>query len=115
MLYAQLDAAYQRLDLGPAEVILNVKAGDNPRLAWTDEGDEHFANGGHSGVAEEEGSHSLFISRPERLGGAIIAIPLGRGGQRPDADQVVVACHQSETGADQQQRDEYRGHPLGTD
>jgi len=115
VLHPRLDAAGQRFDLSAGEVIVNVKAGGNPRLARTGEGDQDLADGGHAGVVEEEGAYSLFISRREWLGEVIGILPRRRlGGQRPDADQeVVTALDQPQTGADQHQPDEHRGYPLG--
>ncbi len=114
-LHTRLEAAYQRLDLSAAEVIVNVKARGNPHPARTGEGDQDLANGGHTGVVEEEGAYSVFVSRPEWLGEVIGILPRRRlGGQRPDADQEVVAAFdQPEAGADQHQPDEHRGYPLG--
>jgi hypothetical protein len=115
VLHTRLDAADQRFDLSAAELIVNVQARGNPCLARTGEGDQDLANGGHTGVVEEEGAYSLFISRREWLG-EVIGIFLRRrlGGQRPDADQEVMAAFdQPQTGADQHQPDEHRGYPLG--
>ena len=55
MLHARLDVVYEGLDLITAEVIGDVKAGDNPYLAWADECYQEFSNGGHSGVGKEKG------------------------------------------------------------
>ena len=108
MLHTRLDAADQRLDLSAAELIVNVKARGNPRPARTGEGDQDLRNGGHTGVVEEESAYSLFISRREWLGEVISIWPRRRlEGQRPDADQEVVAAFdQPEAGADQHQPDD---------
>jgi len=37
---ARLDAAYQRLDLGAAQAIVDVKAGDDPQPTRPDEGEQ---------------------------------------------------------------------------
>lgn len=49
MLGSRLDAGYKRSDLITAELIVDLKASDNPYLAWTDERGEKLANGGYSG------------------------------------------------------------------
>jgi DNA-binding transcriptional LysR family regulator len=114
-LHTRLDAADQRLDLSAAEFIVNVKARGNPRPARTGEGDQDLANGGHTGVVQEEGTYSVFVSGPEWLGEVIAILPRRRrGGELPDADQeVMTALDQPEAGADKHQPDEDRGYPLG--
>ena len=49
VLQARLDAAYQRLDLGTAQAIIDVDPGGSPYPARADEGDEELADGGHAG------------------------------------------------------------------
>ena len=49
VLQARLDAACQGLDLGAAQVIVDVQAGHNPYPARADEGDEEVADSGHPG------------------------------------------------------------------
>ena len=78
------------------------------------EGEQEPADGGHTRVPEEEGSYPLLIGGPEWLGeaGNIVA-PRPPGGPRPGADQeVVAALGEPQADADQQQRDEHRGHAL---
>jgi hypothetical protein len=70
MLHARLDATHQCLDLITAQAIVDVNPGDNPYSARADEGEEEFANGGHTGVPKGKGSYSLLISWPEWLGEA---------------------------------------------
>ena len=70
LLHTRLDAAYQGLDLGTAEPIIDVNSGDNPYLAWTDEGEEELANRGHARVTKDKSAHSLLISWSEWLGEA---------------------------------------------
>ena len=115
MLHTRLDAADQRLDLSAAELIVNVKARGNPHPARTGEGDQDLADGGHTGVVEEEGAYFVFVSGPEWLSEVIGILPRRRrGGQWPDADQeVVTALDEPEAGADKHQPDEHRGYPLG--
>ena len=115
MLHARLDAAHQCPDLTSAQAILNANPGDNPYLARADEGEEEFANGGHTGVPKEKGSYSLLVSWPEWLGEASnIVAPRPSGAPRPGADQeVVAALDEPKTDADQYQRDEHCGHSLG--
>src|SRR5271155_5877314 len=114
MLHTRLDAAYQCLDLGTAQAIVDVNPGDNPYPARTDEGEQEFANGGHTGVPEEKGSYSLLLSWPQWLGEASnIAALRSPGGPSPGADQeVVAALDKPKTDADHHQRDEHRGHAL---
>src|SRR5208282_4440500 len=82
--------------------------------ARTDEGDQEFADGRHTGVPEEKGSYSLLLSWLEWLSEATsIAALRPPGGPGPGAGQEVVAAFdEPETGADQHQRDEHRGHSL---
>ena len=57
----------------------------------------------------------VHLSRREWPGGGAIsiAIPMSREGQRPGADQEVVAAFdEPETGTDKDQSDEHRGHAL---
>jgi anti-anti-sigma factor len=115
LLHAHLDATHQRLDLSTAQAIFDVNPGDNPYLTRADEGEEEFANGGHTGVPKEDGSYLLLVSGPEWLGEAGNVVALRPcGGPRPGADQeVVAALDEPEADADQYQRDEHRGHSLG--
>jgi hypothetical protein len=64
MLHARLDATHQCPDLTTAQAIFDANPGDNPYLARADEGEEEFANGGHTGVSKEDGSYSRLISWP---------------------------------------------------
>jgi hypothetical protein len=76
--------------------------------------DEEFADGGHTGVAEEKGSYFLLISWPEWLGEAANVAALRPPGPYPGADQeVVAALDEPEADADHHQRDEHRGHSWG--
>ena len=70
MLHARLNAVHQCLDLGAAQVVVDVNPPDVPHSVGADEGEEKFANGGHAGVPQEEGSYPLLISWPEWLGEA---------------------------------------------
>jgi anti-sigma B factor antagonist len=86
-LQARLDAARQRRHLSSGQAILDVDPGHDPYLARADEGEEEFANGGHTGVPKEDGSYSLLVSWPEWLGEAGNVVALGlSGGPRPGAD-----------------------------
>lgn len=85
-LQTRLDAAHQCPDLTTAQAIVDANPGDNPYPARTDEGEEEFANGGHTGVGKEEGSYFLLIGWPEWLGDAsnIVALrPPGGPAQDP--------------------------------
>jgi hypothetical protein len=86
MLQARLDAAYQCLDLGAAQAIVDVNPGDNPYLSRADEDGEELANGRHTGVPEEKGSYLRHLCWPQWLGEAsnIAALrpPCPRAGPR---------------------------------
>jgi hypothetical protein len=71
----------QRLDLSAGELIVNVKARGHPHPARTGEGDQDLANAGYTGVAEQEGAYSVFVSGPERLGEVIVIFPQRPSGQ----------------------------------
>jgi hypothetical protein len=76
VLQARLDTARQCPDLTTAQAIFDADPGDNPYLARADEGEEEFANRGHTGVPEENGSYPLLIGRLEWLGGAGVGVAL---------------------------------------
>jgi hypothetical protein len=93
VLHPRLDAAYQRLDPGAVQAIVDVNPGDDPYPARTDKGEQELANGGHARVPEDKGSYSFLLSWPERLGEAgDIAALRPAAGARPGADQEVVAA-----------------------
>jgi hypothetical protein len=85
MLQTRLDAACQCLNLGTAQAVVDVDPGHNPYTAQTDEGEEEFANGGHTWLLKEK-ARTLLISWPEWLGEASsIAAPRPPGGSHPGA------------------------------
>src|SRR5215468_8059791 len=110
VLHPRLDVAYQRLDLGATQAIVDVNAGDNPYPARADEGEQELADGGDAGVPEDRGSYFVLLGWLERLGDAgHIAALRPAGGLRPGADQEVVAARdEPEADADHHQRDEHR-------
>lgn len=55
-LHSRLDTAHQRLGLHAVETPIDVDPGHNPDSAWTEEGEEEFANTGDTGIPEEKGS-----------------------------------------------------------
>jgi hypothetical protein len=75
VLQAPLDAAHQLRDLSTGQAIFDVNPGHNPHLARAGEGEEEFANGGHTGVPKEDGSYSLLVNWPEWLGVLISVAP----------------------------------------
>jgi len=87
---------------------------DNPYPAWADEGEEKFANGGHTWVPKKKGSYPLLVNWPQWLGEASNIVALWASGTpRPGADEeVVTAVDQPKTDADQYHCYEHRSHAL---
>src|SRR5262245_13461141 len=93
LLQTCLDAAYQCLDLGTAQAIVDADPRHDPYPARTDKSNEEFPNAGHTGITKDKGSYSLLISSPEGLGEAVSTASRRppSGGPCPRADQEIVA------------------------
>src|ERR1700722_10328398 len=95
--HAGFDAADERGYLGAVEVGVDVDACEYPYLAWADEGDEEFLDGGDAGVGEEECPYPVFVAGLEWLAD----------------EEVVVSFDEAEADAGEDYCDEPGGDGLG--
>lgn len=86
---AGLDISDERGDLAATEIVGDVDARQHPYLVRPDIGHQQLADRGDPGVSEEEAPHAVSVA--------------GRDGLTDE--KVVVAPHQAEADADQDQRD----------